>query len=61
MSTELETIIITVREYKRLIEDSELLLCLERTGVDNWSGWDIARELRDEIRKEKEDVERTRI
>lgn len=30
-------------ELTRLRERDELLACLERHGVDNWSGWDEAR------------------
>jgi hypothetical protein len=32
-------------EYQRLLNDSEMLGCLEACGVDNWCGWDDAMEL----------------
>ena len=33
------------KEYDSLKEDSKWLSALEDAGVDNWSGWDFAREL----------------
>lgn len=36
---------ITKKEYDSLKEDSKWLLCLEGAGVDNWEGYDFAREL----------------
>lgn len=47
METE-ETITITKKEYISLLEDSKWLQCLENTGVDNWDGYDYARELQRE-------------
>lgn len=32
-------------EYMELLEESEWLMCLEQAGVDNWSGYDYAKEL----------------
>lgn len=32
-------------EYKELIEARDFLECLEGAGVDNWEGYDYAREL----------------
>ena len=43
-----ETITITMKLYNSLVEDSRWLTYLERAGVDNWSGYDFAIELRDE-------------
>lgn len=42
----LETVTITKAEYERLLADSEWLSCLESAGVDNWEGYDEARNLR---------------
>jgi len=44
MNTE-ETITITKKEYESLLEDSKWLQALEGAGVDNWSGYDYAREI----------------
>lgn len=38
-------ITITKAEYDHLLENSLWLACLEDTGVDNWDGYDFAREL----------------
>lgn len=43
-----ELITITVAHYKRLLEDSEFLGCLEACGVDNWDGYGYAQEMIDE-------------
>lgn len=43
-----QTITITKKEYESLIEDSEWLQALNNAGVDNWSGYDYARELLNE-------------
>lgn len=34
----------TVAEYEELFDDSMLLNSLRNAGVDNWCGWDDARE-----------------
>ena len=44
MNTE-ETITITKKEYQSLLQDSKWLQALEGAGVDNWSGYDYAREI----------------
>ncbi len=44
MNTE-ETVVITKSEYESLLEDSKWLRCIENAGVDNWDGFDYAREL----------------
>lgn len=44
MTTE-ETITITKKEYNSLLEDSKWLQALEGAGVDNWQGYDYAKEL----------------
>lgn len=48
-----ETVTISKKEYESLKEDSHWLQCLENAGVDNWEGYDFARELW------REDNERT--
>ena len=40
-----ETVTITKKEYEDLLADSEWLSCLEAAGVDNWDGYDEAREI----------------
>ncbi len=47
MNTE-ETVTIPKSEYDSLLEDSNWLQCLENAGVDNWDGYDYARELQRE-------------
>lgn len=42
-----ETIIITKKEYDRLIKDQEKLYALEAAGVDNWEGYNIAIDILD--------------
>lgn len=49
-----EMVTITKKEYDSLIEDSLWLLALENAGVDNWQGYDFARELRAEMEQESE-------
>lgn len=39
---------ISKKEYESLKEDSDWLQCLQSAGVDNWSGYDYARELQRE-------------
>jgi hypothetical protein len=50
---ETETVTITQKEYDYLVERDEWLEALEQTGVDNWSGWDCARELLNEWKAER--------
>ena len=40
-----ETVTITKERYNELVEDQLWLSCLESAGVDNWNGYDYAREL----------------
>lgn len=40
-----ETVTIKKSEYKQLLKDSNWLACLEAAGVDNWQGYDYAREM----------------
>lgn len=58
MANELEakktkTVTITQREYDDLLEDSLWLSALESAGVDNWGGWDTARDLYNEWKAEE--------
>lgn len=50
MNTE-ETVTISKKEYESLLEDSKWLQALNAAGVDNWGGWDYARELFNEEQK----------
>ena len=43
-----ETITISKKEYESLLEDRKWLECLEGAGVDNWQGYDYAKELLNE-------------
>lgn len=40
-----ETITIPKSEYDQLLEDQKWLYCLEAAGVDNWDGFDYAKDL----------------
>lgn len=40
-----ETVTISKKEYESLLEDRKWLQALEGAGVDNWEGYDFAREL----------------
>lgn len=42
------TVTISVEEYEKLQEDQQMLQALQAAGVDNWDGYDYARELLDE-------------
>ena len=43
-----ETITILKSDYDRLLRDSDWLGYLEAAGVDNWSGYEEAQDMRDE-------------
>lgn len=40
----MEQVTISKKVYDRLIEDSNLLSCLQAAGVDNWEGYSFALE-----------------
>jgi len=40
-----DTRLISTRELHELLEDQKFLACLEAMGVDNWPGYDEAREM----------------
>ena len=42
-----ETITIPKKEYDELMHGSLFLSCLDAAGVDNWDGYDYAREMMD--------------
>jgi hypothetical protein len=42
-------ITISKEEYEELLKDQKLLQCLQGAGVDNWSGYDYAMELMQEM------------
>jgi hypothetical protein len=48
-----ETITISVKEFKQLLEDSTFLNCLFTVGVDSWAGYDEAIQLL-EVEKKNE-------
>lgn len=41
-------------EYKKLVNRDDWLSCLEAAGVDNWSGYDDAREMQREDADEED-------
>jgi len=43
-----ETVTISKEEYESLLEDRKWLQALEGAGVDNWEGYDFAREIYNE-------------
>jgi len=43
------TITIDKGEYDRLLADAFWLMCLEQAGVDNWSGFDYAHDIKEEL------------
>jgi hypothetical protein len=45
---------ISFKEYDQLLKDSQFLECLRGCGVDNWDGWDYAREAYYEMNPEEE-------
>lgn len=49
MLNEEEKVTISKREYDRLVKDSEWLSCLEAAGVDNWQGFDDARQIQQDL------------
>lgn len=52
---EQEMVTITKREYDQLQKESHWLGCLEQAGVDNWCGFDEAREIYREETQETEE------
>lgn len=40
-----QEITITLEEYNSLLEDSKFMRALEAAGVDNWPGYDEAKEM----------------
>lgn len=55
MKNDEETITISKKEYKRLLEDSDTLSALEEAGVDNGEGYDDAMDILRDIRNNKND------
>lgn len=43
-----DSIVITKKEYKELQERDKWLSCLEGAGVDNWEGYDMAIDMREQ-------------
>lgn len=44
-TVEVDYVTISKTEYESLLEDSAWLNALESAGVDNWDGYDFARDL----------------
>ena len=42
------TITISLQEYANLLDDKQFLNCLINAGVNNWEGYDFAREMMEE-------------
>jgi hypothetical protein len=40
-----EKVTITKAEYDSLKDDADWLTCLEAAGVDNWDGYEVARDI----------------
>lgn len=53
--SENETVTISKERYKELLKDESWLAALEAAGVDNWCGYDEAREIQREWEGEEED------
>lgn len=43
-----EFVVIGKKEYEELVERDGWLMCLEVAGVDNWEGYDVARQMQRE-------------
>jgi hypothetical protein len=43
-----EMVTITKAQHDHLLKKDDWLSCLEQAGVDNWSGWDYAQEIKEE-------------
>jgi hypothetical protein len=52
-----ETITISKKKYDKLVKQSEWLGYLNAAGVDNWEGYGVAQDYRDEAEGVKEDEE----
>jgi hypothetical protein len=42
MEVDVNSVVITLREYKSLMDDSEMLRHLYAAGVQDWDGYEIA-------------------
>ncbi len=40
-----DNVLISKKDYERLLEDQKWLRCLEGAGVDNWDGFDYAQQI----------------
>ncbi len=47
-----ETVTISLEEYNDLLDDKIFLLALQNAGVDNWSGYDYAKEIYQDIKND---------
>ena len=49
-----ETVTITKKEYIELQDAYDFLAALQAAGVDNWQGYDVARQILNEWKEEEE-------
>lgn len=40
-----EFVLVRKKTYDKLVERDDWLMCLEAAGVDNWEGYDVARQI----------------
>lgn len=40
-----DSVTISASEYEELLSDAQFMRCLEAAGVDNWEGYDIAKDM----------------
>lgn len=52
LNKELGQTLVDNEELQELIDDSDFLQALISAGVDNWSGYDFAQELYEEMKEE---------
>ena len=50
-----DTVTISKKEYRELIERSNWLDCLQQLGVDNWDGYEYAQQMYAEYHDQSED------
>lgn len=56
LNEELGHTLVDNEELRELIDDSDFLRALISAGVDNWSGYDFAQELYEEMKEENKNV-----
>lgn len=38
-------VVVSKRDYDSMVDDIDLLVCLQAAGVDNWEGYSVARSM----------------